>query len=57
MSQKLSRMVVCTTAAQLEASPNDVRSSITLGVLHGLFDSIPKRMLDCVRLEGATVRF
>ena len=57
MSQKLSRMDVCTTAAQLEASLNEIRSSITLDVLHGLFDSIPRRMQDCIRLEGAPVRF
>ena len=57
MSQKLSRMDVCTTAAQLEASLNEIRRSITLDVLHGLFDSIPRRMQDCIRLEGAPVRF
>ncbi len=57
VSQKLSRMDVCTTAAQLEASVNDIRKSITLDVLHGLFDSIPRRMQDCIRLEGTPVRF
>ena len=46
---------MCTTAAQLEASLNEIRSSITLDVLHGLFDSIPRRMQDCIRLEGAPV--
>ena len=48
MSQKLARMDDSTIAAQLEASLNEIKSSTTL--LHGLFDSIPRKMQDCIRL-------
>lgn len=57
MARKLALRPPCTKAAELEVALNEIRDSFTPEELRGLFDSIPRRLQDCIDSGGATTRF
>ena len=57
MAEKLGRMQPCTTSEELWGALQAARAEITPGNLQNLFQSMPRRLADCIEKGGATVRF
>ena len=57
MAEKLGRMQPCTTSEELWGALQAARAEITPANLQNLFESMPRRLADCIERGGATVRF
>ena len=57
MAEKLGRMQPCTTFEELGGAFQAARAEITPANLHDLFESMPRRLADCIEKGGATLRF
>ena len=57
MAEKLGRMQPCTTFEELWGALQAARAEITSANLHNLFESMPRRLADCIEKGGAIVRF
>ena len=57
MAEKLGRMQPCTTFEELWGVLQAARAEITSANLHNLFESMPRRLADCIDKGGAIVRF
>ena len=50
-------MQPCTTSEELWGALQAARTEITPANLQNLFESMPRRLADCIEKGGATVRF
>ena len=57
MAEKLRRMQPCTTFEELWGALQAARAEIAPANLHNLFESIPRRVADCIEKGGVIVRF